>query len=82
MTTDLSIDRSIALQVRCDGAGMNGERCALCESSNVPCTFVVSARNLGERLALISVALQQTATRRGPPKGYVESLERRLEAME
>ncbi|ORY82329.1 fungal-specific transcription factor domain-domain-containing protein [Leucosporidium creatinivorum] len=51
-------------KVRCDGAGMNGERCALCETSNVPCTFV------------------QTATRRGPPKGYVESLERRLEAME
>lgn len=28
---------------------MNGERCALCESSNVPCTFVVSSLlSLGE----------------------------------
>lgn len=61
--------------------------CTLCASQGVPCTFEVSplaCSRLRERRRVSEplISTQQRPQKRAPPKGYVESLERRLEAME
>ncbi|GAA5821325.1 hypothetical protein JCM10212_006780 [Sporobolomyces blumeae] len=57
-------------KVRCDGGGPASEP----GQADQPCVLCVQQG--------ISCTFEQRTTKRGPPKGYVESLERRLEAME
>ncbi|GAA5954165.1 hypothetical protein JCM21900_006949 [Sporobolomyces salmonicolor] len=57
-------------KVRCDGGGPGAEP----GQPDQPCVLCAAQG--------IPCTFEQRPTKRGPPKGYVESLERRLEAME
>ncbi|KAF7294504.1 Fungal-trans domain-containing protein [Mycena kentingensis (nom. inval.)] len=67
-------------KIRCDGPSMKGNRCSSCLAYGAECTYVEPAK------ACFSFSSRPVSQpfpqKRGPPKGYIESMQTRIEKIE